>query len=108
MASHELTNAWVDSQDILTPAEHLEISERLAEQPTIARQIMVIEQLLLRRIDRYELSTEPHPLSTLLGPVAFGLGRLKVADLARRAGISERQLNRRVMAVLGMAFVSAA
>jgi len=102
VASHELTNAWVDAQDILSPAEHLEISERLAEQPTIARQIMVIEQMLLRRIERHALSTEPHPLSALLGPVAFGLGRLKVADLARRAGISERQLNRRVMDVLGI------
>lgn len=102
VASHELTNAWVDAQDILSPAEHLEISERVAEQPTIARQVMVIEQLLLRRIDRYALSTAPHALSALLGQTGFGLGRLKVADLAGRAGISERQLNRRVMDALGI------
>lgn len=102
VAGHELTNTWVEAQDILSPAEHMEISERVAEQPTIARQIVVIEQLLLRRIDRYALSTGPHALSALLGPIAFGLSRLKVADLARHAGVSERQLNRRVMDALGI------
>ncbi|HEX5686488.1 MAG TPA: helix-turn-helix domain-containing protein [Ideonella sp.] len=100
--SHELTNAWVDAQDILTPDEYLEISEHLAEQPTVARQIMVLEQMLRQRIERHALGTGADPLAAVLERGSFGLGRLKVAELARHAGLSERQLNRRVMDALGI------
>jgi len=97
----ELTNTWADARDILSPAEYLEITERVAEQPTIARQIFVIERMLMRRIERFALGGLP-ALSSLLGSATSALGRLKVTDLAKRAGLSERQLNRRMLDSLGI------
>jgi AraC-like DNA-binding protein len=97
----ELTDTWADARDILSPAEYLEITERVAEQPTIARQIMVIERMLLRRIERFALGSLP-TLSSLLGSATSALARLKVTDLARRASLSERQLNRRMLDALGI------
>lgn len=97
----ELTDTWADARDILSPGEYLEITEQVAEQPTIARQIMVIERMLLRRIERLALGSMP-TLSSLLGSHTIALGRLKVTDLARRTGLSERQLNRRMLDALGI------
>lgn len=97
----ELTDTWADARDILSPGEYLEITERVAEQPTIARQIVVIERMLLRRIERLALHRMP-TVSALLGSATHAAGRWKVADLARRVGLSERQLNRRLLDSLGI------
>jgi AraC-like DNA-binding protein len=97
----ELTDTWADARDILSPAEYLEITEHAADQPTIARQILVIERMLLRRIERFALGSMP-ALSLLLGSATSTLGHLKVSDLARRTGLSERQLNRRMLDAFGI------
>lgn len=97
----ELTDTWADARDILSPGEYLDITERVAEQPTVARQIVVIERMLLRRIERFALQNMP-TLSALLGSATHAIGRWKVADMARRVGLSERQLNRRLLDSLGV------
>ncbi|WP_284620581.1 AraC family transcriptional regulator [Aquabacterium humicola] len=96
----ELTDRWVPVDAVLTRADSLELCERMAEQPSLARQIAVLNQLLERR-----LLCAPRPrgsVATLVEHLMHLLPMMSVHELAQRAGLSERQLNRRVIDALGM------
>ena len=102
MAGHGLTDGWIAASQVLPPAQYREFVDHLHEQPSVARQIIVIEQMLRQRLEQQPSATRPDTLEQLLGQGLEGLGRLRVAELARRVGLSERQLNRRVNQALGI------
>lgn len=102
MAGHELTDGWICASRVMPPAEYRGFVDELHGQSSVARQIIVIEQMLKQRLEQQPAASRPDTLGQLLEQGLEGLGRLRVADLAQRVGLSERQLNRRVNLALGI------
>lgn len=94
----ELADRSVALAELVPPSRAREVSERLCEAHDAAARVQVVEGLLL------ELAWAPDRLIaralTLLG--AGPHERSHVADVARSLGISERQLERRFLARVGV------
>jgi AraC-like DNA-binding protein len=93
----ELTNRSVPLEDLMPHARVVEVTERLQAAPDDAARVAVVEQLLL------ELPFAHDPL------VSRAIARLSdpetvrsVAAIAEELGISERQLERRFVARVGL------
>lgn len=102
LAGHELTDGWIGAGEVLAPTPYRDFVDQLHEQASVARQIIVVEQMLRQRLDQQPEAARPDTLGQLLEHGLEGLGRLRVTELARRVGLSERQLNRRVNLALGV------
>ncbi|HEX6707155.1 MAG TPA: helix-turn-helix transcriptional regulator [Albitalea sp.] len=100
-SAHELTDRWIDVDAILTPAERLELGERMAEQASVARQIHVLEAVLERRLQRASRS-RALPLARMVEQLVWRLPHMSVSDLADQAGLGERQLHRRFVDTFGV------
>lgn len=94
----ELADRSVALADLLSPGRACELSERLGEADDARERVSTVEALLL------ELAWQPDPLIdralTLLG--AGPDERSLVASVARSLAISERQLERRFLARVGV------
>ena len=89
----ELTDRWLAGADVLTLAEQIEIDDRMAAQPTLAREIHVLEQVLERRLRRSR-ETRASTLSRTVQRLVWRLPHMTVSELAQQVGVGERQLHR--------------
>lgn len=93
-----LADRSVALADLVTPARASEVSERMCEAGDAAARVQVVERLLLG------LEWSPDPLIER-ALVLLGAGlheRSLVAEVARNLAISERQLERRFLARVGI------
>ncbi|OUM02457.1 helix-turn-helix domain-containing protein [Variovorax sp. JS1663] len=97
----ELTDRWVDAGAVLSPRERLEISDRMPEQATVARQVHVLEMLLERRLQRASAS-RALPLARMVQRLFWQLPFMQVSALAEHAGLGGRQLHRRCLDTFGV------
>jgi len=93
----ELTNRSVALDELLAPARVAELSERLMAAPDDAARVALVEQLLV------ELPFARDPVvSRALARLGDVQAPASVADIARELAMSERQLERRFVARVGM------
>lgn len=101
LPASDLTDCWADSSAVFTLAEEMEIGDRMASQPTVARQVLVLEQLLRRRFAA-RLHTAARPLARALRSLVWRLPHMRVAELAEELGWGVRRLERRFQATFGV------
>lgn len=101
LPASDLTDHWCDARSVFTLAEHIEISDRMAAQPTVARQIMVLEQLLQRRF-AVRPDTQARSLSQAVKSLVWRLPHLRVQELADQFGWGLRRLERRFADTFGV------
>jgi AraC-like DNA-binding protein len=101
LPAHELTDHWADASAILPRADLLEITDRMASQQTVARQIMVLEEVLERRLAR-RASSPSLALARAIRAIVWKLPHMKVDALADHLGLGVRRLGRRFDATFGV------
>lgn len=101
LPASELSDRWVDTNAVLSLAEQLEIDDRMAAQPTLARQIMVLEQLLERRFAA-GADGEAARLARAVREGAWRIARMRVSELADAFGWTPRRLERRFQSTFGI------
>lgn len=89
----ELANRSVDLGDLVPRARMGEVSERLAEAPTVSASVAIVEHVLRG------LSWSRDPL---VDRALAWLDDMSVAEVARALAISERQLERRFLTRVGL------
>jgi AraC-like DNA-binding protein len=93
----ELTNRSVALDELMAPARVAELGERLIAAPDDGSRVAVVEQLLV------ELPFARDPVVThALARLSDVQAPASVADIARELAMSERQLERRFVARVGM------
>ncbi len=102
LPASDLTDLWADSRAVLNADEQLEISDRMAAQPTVARQILVLEQLLLARFARRRPSQPNDLLARALPRLVWRLPHMRVTELAAELGWGTRRLERQCLDTFGV------
>jgi len=97
----DLTDRWVAGGDLLSLAEQAEIDDHMASQPTLARQIHVLERLLERRLRRSG-DSRAATLAQMVQRMVWRLPHMTVSELAQHAGVGERQLHRHFVSTFGV------
>lgn len=97
----EFTDRWIDTNAVLPIADQIELDERMAAQPTPARQIRVLEQLLERRLAA-SAGSESQALARAVRERIWQLPHMKVSELAEAFGWTPRRLERRFQATFGV------
>ncbi len=101
LPAHELTDHWADANAILKHADLVELGDRMQSQPTLARQIMVLEQVLERRFAA-SASSPSLALSRAIKSIIWKMPHMKVEALADHLGMGVRRLGRRFNATFGV------
>jgi AraC-like DNA-binding protein len=89
----ELRDARVPLDSLWSTATVRRITERMAESPFLAADLEMLAAVRLRAEDRF-----PRDLKDLVAMIRSGT---RVSEVARRLGVSERQLHRRSLAEFG-------
>ncbi|MEW6707779.1 MAG: helix-turn-helix domain-containing protein [Pseudomonadota bacterium] len=97
----DLTDHWGDAASVFTLAEHIEVSDRMAAQPTVARQIVVLEQLLMRRFAARH-TTQAAALAQAVKSLVWRLPHMRVQELAAQLGWGLRRIERRFADTFGV------
>ena len=103
-AYHFLREPLSDLADRLVPAEELwgasvlELEERLAAAPSVSPRFALVEQFLLRRLERHGKAG----VEEAVRAVWNRRGSVRVAELCGELGLSERTLQRTFAAALGV------
>jgi AraC-like DNA-binding protein len=100
LPASDLTDHWADAGAVLSMSEHMDLSDRMASQPTLARQIMVLEQVLQRRFAARP-GTQAQALAQVLKSLVWRLPHMKVQALADELGWGLRRLERRCQDTFG-------
>jgi AraC-like DNA-binding protein len=101
LPASDLTDQWGDSRAVLSANEHLELTERMAAQPTLAQQIGVLENVLVQRFAR--LAVGPTERLTRALPQLMGrLPHMRVTALAEELGWSTRWLEHHCLNAFGV------
>jgi AraC-like DNA-binding protein len=101
LPAHELTDQCADASSILPRTDLVEITDRMASQATLARQIMVLEQVLERRLAASP-SIQARALARAIKAIVWKLPHMKVDALADHLGMGVRRLGRRFDATFGV------
>jgi len=94
LPAYDLSDTWADAGAVLGVGEHNELCDGLAEQTTVARQIMVLDRLLERRLHG-ALHTPASQIARAMHGFIWQLPHAKVGDLVSRFGWTARRLERR-------------
>lgn len=101
LPASELSDRWIDTNAVFSIAEQVELDDRMAAQPTLARQIMVLEQLLEKRF-AHGTGGEAERLARIVREGAWRIARMRVGELADAFGWTPRRLERRFQSGLGV------
>jgi len=98
--AHELTDGLVGLEAVWGP-DARELYDRLRAEPGTAERVAILDGALSARLGAGE---PPDPIAlAAAGLVESSEGRIRVEDLARKAGLGRRQLERRFLAAVGIA-----
>lgn len=97
MSLREMADHLVTARDLWGIAA-VEVEERLAEVRTLERRVDIVQSFLVEQLRRHERE----PVAAMVRAIWSKRGQLRVRDLGRELGISERQLQRRFRDALGL------
>jgi AraC-like DNA-binding protein len=101
LPASDLTDRWAGMETILSRRDQIDIADRMASQPTLARQIMVLEQLLERRFGA-STPSDAEALALAVRAAVWRLPHMKVRELADEFGWTPRRLERRFQHTFGV------
>ena len=95
----EFTDCWFDAETVIS-REILEVNERLANCVNYAQMIAIVENYLVRKIEK--VNTDTHPLDKVALCLFTNPARFSLDWLAKESCLCSRQFNRKFTERMGV------